>query len=63
MLGQESMRDTLEIHFQKASRGGGEVDALAYVPAGWWGVAVFTEDVVLSQPAPLSPLAPGHGGN
>ncbi|XP_054080321.1 interferon-induced 35 kDa protein isoform X1 [Rissa tridactyla] len=63
VLGQESMRDTLEIHFQKASRGGGEVDALAYVPAGWWGVAVFTEDVALSQPAPLSPLAPGHGGN
>ncbi|NXW34050.1 IN35 protein, partial [Phaetusa simplex] len=47
VLGQESMRDTLEIHFQKASRGGGEVDALAYVPAGWWGVAVFTEDVAL----------------
>ncbi|NXG89582.1 IN35 protein, partial [Stercorarius parasiticus] len=47
VLGQESMRDTLEIHFQKASRGGGEVDALAYVPAGRWGVAVFTEDVAL----------------
>ncbi|NWX71531.1 IN35 protein, partial [Alca torda] len=47
VLGQESMRDTLEIHFQKDSRGGGEVDALAYVPAGRWGVAVFTEDVAL----------------
>ncbi|XP_074018971.1 interferon-induced 35 kDa protein [Numenius arquata] len=44
VLGAEPMRDTLEIHFQKASRGGGEVDALAYVPAGQWGVAVFTED-------------------
>ncbi|KAM6368933.1 LOW QUALITY PROTEIN: interferon-induced 35 kDa protein [Pluvialis apricaria] len=44
VLGEEPMRDTLEIHFQKASRGGGEVDALAYVPAGRWGVAVFTED-------------------
>ncbi|PKU41276.1 interferon-induced 35 kda protein [Limosa lapponica baueri] len=44
VLGTEPMRDTLEIHFQKASRGGGEVDALAYVPAGRWGVAVFTED-------------------
>ncbi|XP_071674104.1 interferon-induced 35 kDa protein isoform X2 [Patagioenas fasciata] len=45
VLGQEAMRDTLEIHFQKASRGGGEVDALAYVPAGRQAVAVFTEDV------------------
>ncbi|NXK93450.1 IN35 protein, partial [Formicarius rufipectus] len=44
VLGEESMRDTLEIHFQKASRGGGEVDALAYVPAGQMGVAVFVED-------------------
>ncbi|KAM6042130.1 interferon-induced 35 kDa protein [Chlamydotis macqueenii] len=45
VLGEEPMRDTLEIHFQKASRGGGEVDALAYVPAGRQGLAVFTEDV------------------
>ncbi|NWV46969.1 IN35 protein, partial [Daphoenositta chrysoptera] len=44
VLSEESMRDTLEIHFQKASRGGGEVDALAYVPAGRTGVAVFVED-------------------
>ncbi|XP_035759653.1 interferon-induced 35 kDa protein isoform X2 [Egretta garzetta] len=44
VLGEEAMRDTLEIHFQKASRGGGEVDALAYVPAGRQGVAVFMED-------------------
>ncbi|NXJ69671.1 IN35 protein, partial [Rostratula benghalensis] len=44
VLGAEPMRDTLEIHFQKASRGGGEVDTLAYVPEGRWGVAVFTED-------------------
>ncbi|NXA28725.1 IN35 protein, partial [Ibidorhyncha struthersii] len=44
VLGEEPMRDTLEIHFQKGSRGGGEVDTLAYVPAGRWGVAVFTED-------------------
>ncbi|KAM6114927.1 interferon-induced 35 kDa protein isoform 1-T1 [Phoenicopterus ruber ruber] len=44
VLGEEPMRDTLEIHFQKASRGGGEVDALAYVPAGRQGVAVFMED-------------------
>ncbi|NXC20401.1 IN35 protein, partial [Corythaeola cristata] len=44
VLGEEPMRDTLEIHFQKASRGGGEVDALAYVPAGQQRVAVFVED-------------------
>ncbi|KAM6107983.1 LOW QUALITY PROTEIN: interferon-induced 35 kDa protein [Pterocles gutturalis] len=43
VLGEETMRDTLEIHFQKSSQGG-EVDALAYVPAGRQGVAVFTED-------------------
>ncbi|NXE70591.1 IN35 protein, partial [Calcarius ornatus] len=39
VLSVESTRDALEIHFQKASRGGGEVDALAYVPAGRTGVA------------------------
>ncbi|NXP17044.1 IN35 protein, partial [Scytalopus superciliaris] len=44
VLGEESMRDTLEIHFQKASRGGGEVDTLCYVPAGQTGLAVFVED-------------------
>ncbi|NWV31945.1 IN35 protein, partial [Grantiella picta] len=44
VLSEESMRTTLEIHFQKASRGGGEVDALAYIPAGRTGVAVFKED-------------------
>ncbi|NXG71016.1 IN35 protein, partial [Baryphthengus martii] len=45
VLDEEAMRDALEIHFQKTSRGGGEVDALDYVPAGRLGVAVFTEDV------------------
>ncbi|NXR58830.1 IN35 protein, partial [Rhadina sibilatrix] len=44
VLAEEAMRDALEIHFQKGSRGGGEVDALAYVPAGRTGVAVFVED-------------------
>ncbi|XP_069733173.1 interferon-induced 35 kDa protein isoform X2 [Phaenicophaeus curvirostris] len=46
ILGEEPMRDTLEIHFQKASHGGGEVDALAYVPVGCQAVAVFTQDMV-----------------
>ncbi|NWS62113.1 IN35 protein, partial [Chunga burmeisteri] len=44
VLGEEPMRDALEIHFQKASRGGGEVDTLAYVPEGRQKVAVFMED-------------------
>lgn len=44
VLSEEPMRDILEIHFQKPSRGGGEVDSLDYVPAGRRGVAVFTED-------------------
>ncbi|NWX51313.1 IN35 protein, partial [Steatornis caripensis] len=44
VLAEEPMRDTLEIHFQKASRGGGEVETLAYVPAGRQGLAVFVED-------------------
>ncbi|XP_021233646.1 interferon-induced 35 kDa protein isoform X1 [Numida meleagris] len=45
VLAEEPMRDALEIHFQKDSRGGGEVDILGYVPAGRWAVAVFREDV------------------
>uniref|UniRef100_A0A8C8RBJ3 Interferon induced protein 35 n=1 Tax=Pelusios castaneus TaxID=367368 RepID=A0A8C8RBJ3_9SAUR len=44
ILDEESMRDALEIHFQKPSRGGGEVDALGYVPVGKRGLAVFQED-------------------
>ncbi|NXO25306.1 IN35 protein, partial [Cisticola juncidis] len=44
VLSEESMRDALEIHFQKGSRGGGEVDALSYVRAGRAGWAVFVED-------------------
>ncbi|XP_010218504.1 PREDICTED: interferon-induced 35 kDa protein [Tinamus guttatus] len=45
VLDTELMRDTLEIHFQRSSRGGGEVDALGYVPEGQWAVAIFEEDV------------------
>ncbi|KAG6929863.1 interferon induced protein 35 [Chelydra serpentina] len=44
ILDEESMRDALEIHFQKPSRGGGEVDALGYVPAGKQARAVFEAD-------------------
>ncbi|XP_062484873.1 interferon-induced 35 kDa protein, partial [Pezoporus occidentalis] len=42
VLSEEPMRDILDI--QKPSRGGGEVDAVGYVPAGSHGVAAFTED-------------------
>ncbi|XP_025927092.1 interferon-induced 35 kDa protein isoform X1 [Apteryx rowi] len=45
VLDEELTRDALEIHFQKSSRGGGEVDALSYVPEGRQAVAVFREDV------------------
>ncbi|NXA54800.1 IN35 protein, partial [Nothocercus julius] len=45
VLDTEPMRDALEIHFQKSSRGGGEVDALGYVPEGQWAMGVFKEDV------------------
>ncbi|NWI89278.1 IN35 protein, partial [Pitta sordida] len=44
VLDEESMRDTLEIHFQRSSLGGGEVEALDYVPAKT-RVAVFVEDM------------------
>ncbi|XP_033026863.1 interferon-induced 35 kDa protein [Lacerta agilis] len=41
VLDEELMRDALEIHFQKPSKGGGEVDSIAYVPIGQCAVAVF----------------------
>ncbi|XP_006266424.3 interferon-induced 35 kDa protein [Alligator mississippiensis] len=44
VLDEEAMQDALEIHFQKPSQGGGEVDAISYVPAGKHGLAIFEED-------------------
>ncbi|CAI5789785.1 Interferon induced protein 35 [Podarcis lilfordi] len=41
VLDEELMREALEIHFQKPSKGGGEVDVVAYVPTGQCAVAVF----------------------
>ncbi|XP_060138261.1 interferon-induced 35 kDa protein isoform X2 [Zootoca vivipara] len=41
VLDEELMREALEIHFQKPSKGGGEVDVVAYVPIGQCAVAVF----------------------
>lgn len=36
------LQDILEIHFQKPTRGGGEVEAVTVVPPGQRGLAVFT---------------------
>ncbi|KAH0626989.1 hypothetical protein JD844_002337 [Phrynosoma platyrhinos] len=43
VLGEELMREALEIHFQKPSKGGGEVEDVFYIPAGAFAAAVFTE--------------------
>ncbi|XP_040851755.1 interferon-induced 35 kDa protein-like isoform X3 [Ochotona curzoniae] len=42
VLDGPELHDLLEIHFQKPTRGGGEVEALAVVPTGQRGLAVFT---------------------
>lgn len=36
------LRDILEVHFQKPTRGGGEVEALTVVPPGERRLALFT---------------------
>lgn len=46
VLDGPEMHDILEIHFQKPTRGGGEVEALAVVPPGQQGLAVFTSESV-----------------
>ncbi|XP_063156543.1 interferon-induced 35 kDa protein isoform X2 [Candoia aspera] len=45
VLERELMCEALEIHFQKPSKGGGEVEAAVYVPAGHCAVAVFQEEI------------------
>ncbi|XP_049716190.1 interferon-induced 35 kDa protein [Elephas maximus indicus] len=42
VLDGPELHDVLEIHFQKPTRGGGEVEALTVVPPGERGLAVFT---------------------
>ncbi|XP_021069459.1 interferon-induced 35 kDa protein [Mus pahari] len=44
VLDAQELHDILEIHFQKPTRGGGEVEALAVVPSGQQGLAVFTSE-------------------
>ncbi|KPP79928.1 hypothetical protein Z043_100458 [Scleropages formosus] len=43
IMDQEELQDLLEIHFQKTSNGGGEVDAFVYNPLGQRRLAVFEE--------------------
>ncbi|XP_006199257.2 interferon-induced 35 kDa protein [Vicugna pacos] len=42
VLDGPELQDILEVHFQKPTRGGGEVEALRVVPLGHRGLAVFT---------------------
>lgn len=44
VLDTQELHDILEIHFQKPTRGGGEVEALTVVPSGQQGLAVFTSE-------------------
>uniref|UniRef100_A0A8C5WVL3 NID domain-containing protein n=1 Tax=Laticauda laticaudata TaxID=8630 RepID=A0A8C5WVL3_LATLA len=44
VLGRELMCEALEIHFQKQSKGGGEVETAVYIPAGHYAVAIFEEE-------------------
>ncbi|XP_070958374.1 interferon-induced 35 kDa protein homolog isoform X3 [Oncorhynchus clarkii lewisi] len=44
VMEQENLQDLLEIHFQKTSNGGGEVDAFLYNPLGQHTLALFEED-------------------
>lgn len=44
VLDAQELHDILEIHFQKPTRGGGEVEALVVVPSGQQGLAVFTSE-------------------
>lgn len=44
VMEQENLQDLLEIHFQKARNGGGEVEAFLYNPVGHQTLALFQED-------------------
>ncbi|XP_058140291.1 interferon-induced 35 kDa protein isoform X2 [Dasypus novemcinctus] len=44
VLDGPELHDVLEIHFQKPTRGGGEVEALTVVPPGQQHLAVFTHE-------------------
>ncbi|XP_067088124.1 interferon-induced protein 35 [Osmerus mordax] len=44
IMEQENLQDLLEIHFQKSSNGGGEVEAFLYNPLGQHSLAFFQEE-------------------
>lgn len=44
VMDAQELHDILEIHFQKPTRGGGEVEALTVVPSGQQGLAIFTSE-------------------
>ncbi|KAM4598691.1 interferon-induced 35 kDa protein [Polymixia lowei] len=44
VMDQENLQDLLEIHFQKTTNGGGEVDAFLYNPLGQQTLALFEAD-------------------
>ncbi|XP_067869487.1 interferon-induced protein 35 isoform X2 [Heterodontus francisci] len=44
IMDEETLRDYLEIHFQKPSNEGGEVDAFGYIPEGKSAIACFEAD-------------------
>ncbi|XP_048416809.1 interferon-induced protein 35 isoform X1 [Stegostoma tigrinum] len=44
IMDEEILQDNLEIHFQKPSNGGGEVDAIAYVPEEKSAIVCFEVD-------------------
>ncbi len=41
VMEQETLQDLLEIHFQKSSNGGGEIEAFLYNPQGQETSALF----------------------
>lgn len=44
VLDGPELQDVLQVHFQKPTRGGGEVEALTAVPPGEQRLAVFTTE-------------------
>ncbi|XP_071967889.1 interferon-induced 35 kDa protein isoform X2 [Engystomops pustulosus] len=46
---EETIKDLLEIHFQKSTNGGGEVQNMLYCPEGRNSVAVFEDDKDVSS--------------
>lgn len=47
IIDEEKLRDNLQIHFQKPSNGGGEVDAIMYIPVGQSTITSFELDSVV----------------